>query len=326
MRRTLWIAVLVLAAPCGFSLAADELPDVGQLAVQGRYSEALEMVDRLLARDPGRPAARFAKGLVLARAGRVEAAEQIFVDLTRQHPEYPEPFNNLAVIYAERGDYERSAEVLKQALRTHSSYRTAYENLTKVYGRLASKAYDRALGQESVAPATGPSLQLLSDLDSSATDAAQMVPGVVVQEPLATLSEQLPSASDVEPEPAAADETAEPAFDAAAVVAMVNAWAEAWSEQQVADYLGFYSSRFTPSDGISRSRWAGERRQRIERPRSIQVTLESVAVRPLEDGRAQVRFLQSYRSDSFEDRIVKILDLVQEAGAWKILHENSSPE
>ena len=79
-------------------------------------------------------------------------AKTIFLELTQRQPHLPEPYNNLAAMYAAAGEYEQAIEVLKLALRTHPSHATAFENLTKVYGKLASEAYDRALGRGAFPP------------------------------------------------------------------------------------------------------------------------------------------------------------------------------
>lgn len=333
----------LLCAITGVAMAAQglwadnaALDGARQLAAQGRHGDALRAVERVLADDPESADALFLRGVVLAGAGREEEAQEVFLDLTRRYPQYPEPFNNLAVLFAQSGDYERSVKVLKRALQTHSSYGTAYDNLTKVYGKLASRAYDRALGQESSAPSAGPALELLADLDASAdpleggtmTMAArgdrEVEPSrVLPSEPIAE-----PAPKIVVAEPVAPIVPSEPIveFDAAGVIAMVRAWAQAWSDQRGADYIGFYSRSFVPEGGGSRAAWERQRAERIRRPRFIEVTVESVGVRQIGDGQAQARFDQSYRSNRFNDRVSKTLDLVWEADGWKILRERARPD
>ncbi len=316
MRRDAsWMMVMLLVAGT-LSAQSSELAQARQIAAQGRLAEALRLVDRELERDADSAQARFVKGLILARAGRDAEAESLFLELTRSHPEYPEPFNNLAVLYAERGDYERAAEILKLALSTHSSYRTAYENLTKVYGKLASRAYDRALGQESPAPVPGPRLSLLRDLDSAGDGTPAETNRIVVQEPVADrIAPKEPMAAESSPR---AEE-----IDAAAIATLVRAWAAAWSKQRADDYLAFYSDDYSPS-GMKRSEWVSQRKRRITGPQFIEVGVESIAVRPAGDDRVQVRFLQSYRSDSYQDAVTKVLDLVRMGKDWKIARETSS--
>lgn len=323
------IVGLTLVAQTG-AAQSDALASAREMAAQGQQADALQAVERVLAGEPDSADALFLKGVVLAGSGRQDEALQLFLDLTRRYPEYPEPFNNLAVLYAERGDYERAVEILKQALQTHSSYRAAYENLTKVYGKLASRAYDRALGQESSTPSAGPGLQLLADLGARSAPSNGPTPTVAVREPRPpapiTPAEPLPGPAASRPATPVAPSEPLVEFDAAAVVAVVQGWARAWSEQQVDDYLGFYAREFAPNDGMSRSAWAEQRAERIRRPRQIEVRVDSIAVRQAGEGRAQARFEQFYRSDRFQDRVSKTLDLVLEGGVWKIQAEQASVE
>jgi len=334
--KGLLCAIIGLAMSAQGLLAQDGSLDAARrLADQGRHGDALQAVDRALLGNPGSAEALFLRGVVLARAGRVEEAKEVFLDLTQRYPESPEPFNNLAVLFAQGGDYERSVKVLKRALQTHSSYGTAYDNLTKVYGKLASRAYDRALGQESSSPSAGPALELLADLDAEAgASVGASVTLAAREDPLAASEPVRPSEPVARPEPRI--EVAEPIaqvapaepiveFDAAGVVAMVKAWASAWSDQRADDYVDFYSQSFAPEGGGSRRAWAAQRRDRIRRPRFIQVAVDSIGVRQSGDQRAQARFNQSYRSDRFADRVSKTFDLVWEAGGWKIHREVAQP-
>lgn len=103
--------------------------------------------------------------------------------------------------------------------------------------------------------------------------------------------------------------------------AAVEAWARAWSEQRVDDYLYFYSNEFTPSDSSSREAWEALRRERITKPERIDVRVALADLRPLEDGRMEVVFLQSYESDRMTDVVLKTLELVREDSGWKIAAE-----
>ncbi len=147
---------------------APEWEAVKQLAADSRLSEALEALESLLARDPDDPEGLLLKGVLLAELGRTGEAKTIFLELTQRQPHLPEPYNNLAAMYAAAGEYEQAIELLKLALRTHPSYATAFENLTKVYGKLASEAYDRALGRERGPRVEPVELGLLAELESRA--------------------------------------------------------------------------------------------------------------------------------------------------------------
>ena len=99
--------------------------------------------------------------------------------------------------------------------------------------------------------------------------------------------------------------------------ALARAWALAWSDKRVDDYLSFYASVFAPP-GVSRGGWEKTRRERLTRPLFIEVELSNVRSQIHGPDHATVSFDQVYRSDTFGDSIVKTLELVREADLWKI--------
>ncbi len=137
----------LLAAMVAFSAPlaqVDELAAARAALRSGDTVAAAVAVDRHLARNPKDPRGRFFKGVILTEQGRASEAFDVFFGLTQDHPEFAEPYNNLAVIYAARGEYERARELLESAIRVNPGYATAHENLGDVYARLASQAYEKA--------------------------------------------------------------------------------------------------------------------------------------------------------------------------------------
>ena len=127
-----------------------------------------------------------------------------------------------------------------------------------------------------------------------------------------------PVAAEPEPEPAPGTgphpTTAEQA---------VHDWVAAWSDQRADDYLESYADSFQPPDGESRSSWAANRRQEIEQPQSINVSVEAASIVELSNDRVSVSFDQTYSSDTFTDRARKTLLLVWQDGAWRIAEERT---
>jgi hypothetical protein len=113
------------------------------------------------------------------------------------------------------------------------------------------------------------------------------------------------------------------ATSAADLEAFVRAWAQAWSDQRVEDYLSFYSAAFAPPSGESREEWANTRQDRLSRPEFIEVEVSNFRVEASGPERATVTFDQRYRSNTFEDRVVKTFELVRESGLWKIGQEEA---
>jgi tetratricopeptide (TPR) repeat protein len=142
--RVLAAALLVLAVTSG-PAAEDPLESIKQLLSGGQYEKALPRLNSFLKDHPGHAEARFLKGLALAEEGRSDEAQEVFLGLTGDFPDLPEPHNNLAVLYAAKGDYALARDSLLLAINTHPSYATAHENLGDIYARMAGIAYGKAL-------------------------------------------------------------------------------------------------------------------------------------------------------------------------------------
>ncbi len=103
-----------LAALLGALLAAstpalaDEVRDASKLLRAGQHQQALEGVNKALSAKPKDAQARFLKGLIYAEQGNAKDATDIFLQLTKDYPDLPEPYNNLAVIYASQGRYDKA--------------------------------------------------------------------------------------------------------------------------------------------------------------------------------------------------------------------------
>jgi len=109
--------------------------------------------------------------------------------------------------------------------------------------------------------------------------------------------------------------------DSEAVLAAVQGWAKAWSAQDANGYLSYYAPNFQVPGGDTRAAWESTRRDRITRPKRIQVTVGSPKVSFDAGGRAIVKFRQSYKSDTLDTSGTKTLTLVRNNDRWQILQE-----
>lgn len=345
MKHVAWpaarLVLLIFAlAFSAFPLRADELQDIDALVKKGQHARALERVNQYLAQKPGDPKGRFIKGLILAEQNKGAEAIEVFAALSRDYPELPEPYNNLAVLYAAQGQYEKARQQLEMSIRTHPSYATAYENLGDVYTKLASQAYDKALQFDSSNAAAKNKLSLIRDLMSSnpaprASGASAAAPTEPVRPPpakAATAKIATAKSAEVKPaavpaKPAAAKPEEKPTRpeqgDGAAVLQAVRAWASAWSNQKVESYLAFYAEDFKTPKGEARSEWEAARRQRIAAPKKIEVAIESAKVVLKSENDAVVNFRQVYRSDSLKVNSNKTLIMVRREGRWVIQQERT---
>lgn len=142
--RVLVAALLALTA-ISTPAAQDPLKSIKQLLSSGQYEKALPRLNSFLNDNPQHAEARFLKGLALAEEGRSEEAQAVFLELTGDFPDLPEPHNNLAVLYAAKGDYSMARDSLLLAINSHPGYATAHENLGDIYARMAGIAYGKAL-------------------------------------------------------------------------------------------------------------------------------------------------------------------------------------
>ena len=328
-RLVLLISALAFSAP---PLRADELQDIDALVKKGQHARALERVNQYLAQKPRDPKGRFIKGLILAEQNKGAEAIEVFAALARDYPELPEPYNNLAVLYAAQGQYEKARQQLEMSIRTHPSYATAYENLGDVYTKLASQAYDKALQFDSSNSAAKNKLSLIRDLMSS--NPAPRGPEPVRPPAAKAATAKVATAQSAEVKPAAApakSTAAKPAEkaarpeegDGAAVLQTVLAWASAWSNQKVENYLAFYAQDFKTPKGEAREQWEAARRQRISAPKKIDVAIESPKVVLKGANDAVINFRQVYRSDSLKVNSNKTLIMVRKEGRWFIQQERT---
>jgi len=107
------------------------------------------------------------------------------------------------------------------------------------------------------------------------------------------------------------------------VLAVVNHWAESWSKQDLGQYFALYSENYQPELGRSQEQWRDLRRQRLTTPQYIELQLDGIRFRQIDENRIQVKLQQSYRSDFYQDRILKSINLIKENGSWRILMERS---
>ncbi len=338
------LAVLAVA-PAG----ATTLEDASRLLKAGQHAEALRQIDRFLASRPQDAQGRFLKGVILVELNRQNDAIILFQRLAQDHPELPEPHNNLAVIYAQKRQYEKAKEHLEKAIRTHPAYATAHENLGDIYARLASQAYGKALQINAANASAQTKLAMIDNLvgaakvgpggtatagsvaNTAAATAVTPAPTPVtppppppttaaVAPPTPTIVASAPPRVAETPPPAPA---ATPAGAEGEVTAAVDAWLAAWSRKDAKGYLSHYARDFQTPGNQARSAWEAERTQRIARPASISVTRDNLSVRMEGADKASARFRQTYRAPGFNATTTKTLVMTRQGGRWLIQQERT---
>ena len=332
--------LLLVAAAASFSIpsfAATPVETAQGMLTAGDLQGALKTLDKYLATAPQDAEARFTRGLVQVKLNKTEDALKSFSDLTRDYPQLPEPYNNLAVLYAQQGDYEKARDALEAALATHPAYATAHENLGDIYSALAGAAYNRALMLDKENPGLKFKLDLVNQLDTGLT--AAPIKSAPVKSTPAMTAAATPAAPVNVTKPATAPAIAAPAIPMqapaaaakaadtsseplpAGVAAAVNGWAKAWSSKDIASYLGYYAADFKPEGGLTRGAWEQQRRERVTRPAHIDVRVVGLAAAKGTDGTLRVSFTQVYKSEAFSDQVSKVLEMKDAGAGYKITRE-----
>jgi tetratricopeptide (TPR) repeat protein len=326
-----------------------ETQEIQRLMRQGRLQQALEKTELLIASKPREAQGRFLKGLILTEMNRPAEAIAIFIRMTEDFPELPEPYNNLAVLYAQQKQYDRARSALEMAIRTHPSYSVAHENLGDIYAALASQAYGKALQLDSSNTTTQTKLSMIREIISPSASSKPKTPPTALAkanpsaaippdpEPSRPEAPDTPSqTSSIKPaepsqsiRPPAAQETAKkiepsPSVSAASIeqeiVKTVRSWASAWSRKDVKAYLAYYAGNFQLPKDMTRKAWEAERAQRIDKPGKLQVSVENIRV-SLSDKKAEVKFRQHYVSNTLKSSANKTLVFTLSENRWLIQQE-----
>jgi Flp pilus assembly protein TadD len=147
---------------------ADDLGDLRGLMQRGELPAALARADLAITTQPRDAQLRFLRGVVLMDLARDAEALGAFTQLTQEHPDLPDPYNNIGLLHARAGRPEAALAALQEALRCDPGHRTARANLGQVHLMLAVQAWDQLARSGPVEPA------LLRKLEAAR---ALLVPG-----------------------------------------------------------------------------------------------------------------------------------------------------
>lgn len=155
---------LTLAAVCGaliFSCAtawsqSDPYAAVNRLLNAKQNTAALAAAEAHLKTNPRDPQMRLLVGVAHTQNGQIDLARDVYVRLTQEFPELPEPHNNLATLHAKESNFASARESLEMAVRLNPNYAVAHENLGDVYVQLARQSYARAASLDRSAATIGP--------------------------------------------------------------------------------------------------------------------------------------------------------------------------
>jgi len=110
----------------------------------GRYAEALGKLDTLLAETPAGDATRLTvenkRGIALIYLGRTSEAREVFENILARDPAYAPSLVNLGNLALESGDVAKAVQLYESAVRIDDFYAGAHFNLGVAYKRLGRTA------------------------------------------------------------------------------------------------------------------------------------------------------------------------------------------
>ena len=281
--RGVWqIGVCVLMLSWGVkSIASDLVDDIHQLISFKQFS----LAESLLASDQLNDFQKgYFQGLFALEQGDISNAMEIWQTLHARYPEQLILGNNLAVLLMRKSEVDKAQAVLERSLNANRDIAMALENLNKIYSFHAHQSYSNVFRRVEAKKPEGEMLAL-TEQNSKAEVIQQVFEGQQ------------------------------------SVMQALETWRSVWSAKDVSAYLGMYHAEFVPANNQSQPAWRSARTRSLQSPRFIEVSISALQLMPIDQETVRVQFQQRYRSDRFEDQVVKVLILKQQAGDWKIIQE-----
>lgn len=315
------------------------------LAEQNKVPEAIAIFQKLTEDHPALPEPYNNLAVLHAASGQYEKARAALDAAIRTNPSYATAYENLGDVHA-----KLASQAYDKALQLDSGNSAAKSKLTLVRSLVGATAADGskvasapAAAARPAPPPAKPAEQLALARPEPAprpepkpearpvppkAEAPRAEPPKADTKPVAPKPEAAkPEPPKPEAKPAPKADTPKPAAKPSnaernEVAEVVEAWARAWSAQDVKSYLAFYGNDFETPGGQARKAWEEDRRARIVGKGSIKVRIESPQV-TIDGNTATVRFRQVYVSDRLTATTRKTLVLARQGGRWKIKQENT---
>ena len=287
--------------------------------------------------------------VLYASQGAYDKARNALEMAIRTHPSYATAHENLGDIYA-----KMASQAYDKALQLDRSNQAAQSKLNLIKELFSQEARPPAKvsatkPEAAPAPQVTPSAPAAPATTPPSTSAPAAAPsaagakasGAAPAQSASATGQSQAAAAPAKPTVAAAPAEAPAAASKAVpadqkaevpsssspgndeVMRFVNAWARAWSANDVRGYLASYAPDFQTPNKMSRSAWEAERKSRVAKPRKIEVEVASPKVSFEGKNRAIVSFKQHYRSGSLNVSGNKTLVMVKNGDKWLIQQERA---
>lgn len=307
------------------------------LAEMGKREDALKAFIEVSQIYPELPEPYNNLAVIYAEQGQYDKAKRALESAIKTHPSYATAHENLGDIYA-----RLASEAYDKALKLDTSNARAQNKLAMITELFNSSkkstiaAASNVVSPKVTAPAPAPTPTVINVPTAPAIQPVEtakkpeMKPEVKVEPKPQTKPEAL-AKPEAKPEPKPVNEAQEkPAQEKLnqeklnqekLVQEAVQGWARAWADKNVERYLGFYAKAFKTPNNEARKAWEQIRRDRINKPGKISVTLGNVKIHMDGDTAATVHFRQSYQATGLDASSNKTLNMVKEGGRWLIIQE-----
>jgi len=318
------------------------------LTEQEKIPDAIKVFSSLSEDYPNLPEPYNNLAVLYASQGLYEKARGALEAAIRTHPSYSTAHENLGDIYAKLASqaYGKALQLDQSNAAAQTKLAMIKDLFTGIPGAIRTAAAATAAPAPPASAATpsaarsaatvtpSPTRSVAPTAPSAATSAAPATPLASVHAAPSKVPQKLAEkktekAEKSAPGKIAAVETHSPEKKSGVpdesddIIKTVNAWAKAWSDKNMTAYFAFYASDFQTPRGVKRTIWERTRRDRIIKPKSIQVEITHPKVTLVNPTHAKVSFRQLYHSDAFKHDSSKILEMVKTDGKWQIRQERS---
>ena len=301
------IANLVLYIFISTTIYAADIKSINLLIESKDYKSASEEIEKLLINDSDDPQLLFIKGVLFSEMGKQNEAIKVFEDLSKSHPNLPEPYNNLAVLYAQKGDFLAAKNALEKAIKTHPSYSTAHVNLGDLYTRMASESYNQALQIDKSNQSAKTKLSLIKRLFNFQPIGKNVALKISEENEKAESESNLNAPITINP---------------SQVNEFIESWKNAWSSKDFDNYINHYSLDFMNNKNQNYEKWKKFRKPRIIYKDEIFIEISNLYFE-VQKEIVEVSFNQTYKSNNISSTSKKTLILKNENGVLKIINEIS---
>lgn len=300
------------------------------LTERKQIDQAISVFKKLTEDYPELPEPYNNLAVLYAGRGEYEQAEKALEMAIRTHPSYATAHENLGDVYA-----KLASQSYDKALQLDGKNSTAKMKLSLIRKLISgnpvpgtepevvASAAPAKTAATSKAPSPAPTpvptpAPTPAPVQATKPTAVAVAPAIAASAPKVTAS--TPAITAVAPKPTVEKPSGNTIGMDSQVLAAVEKWAKAWSDQDMEDYLGAYSKEFNPPGNMTRAAWEKMRKERIVGKETIRVVVDNPLI-TIKGDEAVVKFKQSYFSNRLNNVSTKVLDMKREGGAWKITNE-----